>query len=410
MFWRYLMSINKPSPGSQPANSSPLPCVPDPGKLKHVQALCDISRPYDMSPECDQLFAAAMREIVEWHAGHNEFYRKLLALRGFKSGDLARAADCAGIPFVLANFFKAHVEVSIPQENVSVHLTSSGTTGQKSQIFFDDWSLKSAQRMIDYIFDFYGWYSETPTNYLLYSYESDSTNKLGTAYTDYFLCKYAPVNRVFPALRRTGTGSHEFDLFGCIDRFIEFAAEGKPVRIFGFPAFLHFTLERMRALKIPPLSLSPESFVFLGGGWKGHADKAIDKFDLYRAINEQLGIPDKRIRDGFGSIEHCIPYIECEAHQFHVPTYSRVFIRDLKTLEPLGPGQKGFLHFVSPYITSVPAASIVMGDLASWHEAASCSCGLSTPYFVVHGRAGLSRNKSCAIAAAEMLGKERVRA
>ena len=106
-------------------------------------------------------------------------------------------------------------------------------------------------------------------------------------------------------------------------------------------------------------------------------------------------------------VEHCIPYIECQFHQFHVPVWSKVFIRDVKNLVPLPYGQKGFLHFVSPYITSVPAASVLMGDLASLHEGSQCPCLLETPYFIVHGRAGLSNNKSCAVAAAELLGKER---
>lgn len=383
------------------------PTVPDCIKLKNVQALCDISSPYDVSAETENLFVAAMKEIVAWHAERNEFFGKLLKLRNFDPSQLKSVADCANIPFVLANFFKAHEELSVPREKISVHLTSSGTTGQKSQIFFDDWSLQAPQRMIDFIFKYNEWYSDKAANYLLYSYESEADFKLGTSYTDNFLCKYAPVNKVFSSLRRTGTGSHEFDLFGCIDRFVEYAQDGLPVRIFGFPAFFHFTLERLRALKVPPLVLSPESFVFLGGGWKGNADRAIDKLDLYKSINEQLGIPDKRIRDGFGSVEHCIPYIECEMHQFHVPTWSRVFIREVKTLAPLPAGEKGFLHFVSPYITSVPACSVLMGDLASWHEGKSCPCQLTTPYFIVHGRAGLSRNKSCAVAAAEMLGKER---
>jgi hypothetical protein len=156
-----------------------------------------------------------------------------------------------------------------------------------------------------------------------------------------------------------------------------------------------------------PLKLSPQSLVFLGGGWKGHADKAIDKLDLYRAVTSQLGIPDERVRDGFGSVEHCIPYIECQHHQFHVPVWSKVYIRDVKTLAPLGFGQQGFLHLVSPYITSVPACSVLMGDMASLHKGSDCPCKIDTPYFVVHGRAGLSKNKSCAVAAAELLGKER---
>ncbi|HEY9715848.1 MAG TPA: hypothetical protein V6C69_00160, partial [Trichormus sp.] len=111
----------------------------------------------------------------------------------------------------------------------------------------------------------------------------------------------------------------------------------------------------------------------------------------------------------FGSVEHCIPYIECEYHEFHVPVWSKVFIRDVKTLAPVGLRGKGFLHLVSPYITSVPAASVLMGDLASLHEGSECPCSLTTPYFIVHGRAGLSKNKSCAVAAAELIGKERKR-
>src|SRR5947208_2167968 len=143
--------------------------VPDAEKLRTVQALCEISNPYDVSPESDKLFVAAMKESVSWHAGQNDFYRKLMQLRGFEPSKLESVDCCAQIPFVLANFFKLHEELSVPKESISLHLTSSGTTGQKSQIFFDDWSLQSAQRMIDFIFEFNGWISDTPTNYLLYS-------------------------------------------------------------------------------------------------------------------------------------------------------------------------------------------------------------------------------------------------
>jgi hypothetical protein len=44
-----------------------------------------------------------------------------------------------------------------------------------------------------------------------------------------------------------------------------------------------------------------------------------------------------------------------------------------------------------------------MGDMATLHEAHTCSCGLNTPYFRILGRAGISKNKSCAVAASELL-------
>jgi phenylacetate-coenzyme A ligase PaaK-like adenylate-forming protein len=294
--------------------------------------------------------------------------------------------------------------LSVAREQVALTATSSGTTGQKSQMFFDAWSFGAAQRMVEYVFAANGWIErERRVNYVLYTYEVERDSKLGTAMTDNFLCSFAPAREVFYALRRTGSGGFDFDPFGCIERFQAHARSGEPVRIFGFPAFLFFTLQRMKALGLAPLRLSPESLVFLGGGWKGHADQAVSPAALYTLVGEMLGIPDERIRDGFGSVEHCVPYAECRGHRFHVPAWSRVFVRDLGDLRPLGFGQKGFLHFVSPYMTSAPAHSVMMGDLASLHPGSECGCGIRTPYFVVHGRAGTSRNKSCAIAAAELL-------
>jgi phenylacetate-coenzyme A ligase PaaK-like adenylate-forming protein len=289
-------------------------------------------------------------------------------------------------------------------DKVYVHLTSSGTTGQKSQIFFDEWSLKSAQRMVESIFGHYGWdQPDQPANYLLYSYEPTPNLKLGTAFTDNYLCQFTKVNKVSYALKNIGDGRHEFDVFGTLGILQQYAEEGLPVRILGFPSFMYFTLERFQKMGLSPLKLAAGSMTFFGGGWKGHADKKIDKLDLYQMIKRCLGIEDHLLRDGFGSVEHCVPYVECKAHEFHIPTWSRVIIRDVKSLDPLAQGEVGYLQFVSPYITSVPAISVLMGDLASLHAAEECSCGTKTPFFRLHGRAGVSKNKSCALAAAEML-------
>ncbi|MBC7428817.1 MAG: acyl-protein synthase [Bacteriovorax sp.] len=376
--------------------------VPDSKKLSHVQELCDQREPYADFKKNDDLFLKAMKEISSWHIEKSEFYRNLSKSQNFVASDVNTMEDCLKIPHLWAHFFKGNEILSIPPAEIFLHLTSSGTTGQKSQIFFDEWTIRSAQAMIDAIFEKYEWVTpEQKCNYILFSYQTEESSKLGTSYTDNFLCKYAPVNEVFTALKFTGSGGHEFDIFGTIEAFKRFASQGLPVRLLGFPAFFYFALERMKKLGLPPLQFHKDSLVFLGGGWKGNADKAIEKNDLYKLAEEMLGISNARLRDGFGSVEHCIPYVECSNHEFHVPVWSRVFIRDLDTLKPLGFDKQGFLHFVSPYITSMPAHSVIMGDLASLHE--NCKCGMNTPYFRIHGRAGLSKNKSCALAASELL-------
>ncbi len=373
--------------------------VPDSNLLKSVEEICLLKEPYLPFDKTDKLFHEAMIENIKWHKTKCPYYASLCEEKRFDEDNFEELKE---IPYILANFFKRHEIKSATDDEIGLHLTSSGTSGQKSQMFFDDWTISSAQQMVANIFDYYGWRSEEKVNYLLFTYEPEEGSKLGTAYTDNFLCEFAPINSVHYALRYTKSG-HKFDVFGCIEALKRFEKEGLPVRIFGFPAFMNFTISQMKELGITPLSLHKDSMTFFGGGWKGHQDKAISKESFYSELEEMLGIPDKNLRDGFGSVEHCVPYVECENHEFHIPTYSRILIRDVKTLEPLKEGEIGYLNFISPYITSVPANSVLMGDLATLHSTSECRCKLETPFFRIVGRAGLSKNKSCAIAASEIL-------
>jgi phenylacetate-coenzyme A ligase PaaK-like adenylate-forming protein len=373
------------------------------GQLKNVQDLCDINLPYQDVSSTNKLFAKAMRDISFWHYENSTFIKKYYDTEKFNPSVINDIQDISNIPFIFANFFKHHEIKSIDDSKIFLHLTSSGTTGQKSQMFFDEWTIKSAQRMVADIFNHYEWITPNQKcNYLLYTYEPVEQSKLGTAYTDNFLCGFAPINNVFYTLRLFNQTEHKFDLFGTIDMLQKFAEQGLPVRIFGFPSFFYFTLQEMEKRDLK-LSLHPDSLVFLGGGWKGAQDKAIAKIELYNLVTKQLGIPDHRLRDGFGSVEHCIPYVECENHNFHVPVWSRIVIRDILNLQPLPYGSVGYLNFISPYITSVPAHSVLMGDLATLHQSSECGCSCNTEFFKIVGRAGVSATKSCAISASELI-------
>jgi len=383
--------------------------VPDPLALASVQELCDKKEPYEVSRETDQLFLQAMREIIAWHYDRCEFYKNLLDRKHFSPELLKGMDDLEKIPFIHANFFKTHSVRSVDEKDIEITLTSSGTMGQKSRMFFDHWSIASGRRMVDFVYDHFGWFNpDTETNYLVSNYEPEEGSTRGTTNTSKFLTKYAPARHINYVLRLTGDGTHEFDLFGCIEMLKKYEDEHIPVRLIGFPSFIFFILERMKKLEVPDLKLNPESLVFFAGGWKGYADQQLSKPELYGRLGEQLGIPDKRCRDGFGSVEHSVPYVECENHHMHIPVWSRAFTRDVRTLEVLEYGKPGYLCFITPYITSVPAVSVMMGDLAVMHGAEECGCGIESPWFEIAGRAGISKNKSCAVSAAELLKKESV--
>ena len=348
-------------------------------------------------------FLQAMRDCVAHHMKNNAFFQKLMAERSLTAEDIRTEADLQRIPPIHANFFKLYESLSVSREEIVEHVTSSGTSGQKSQMFFDQDSWDFGNRMVRNEFRYFGFLSEEPTNYLLFTYEpAPSSSALGTAKTDQGLLAYAPAQETFFALRYTGAG-HEFDVFGTIAKLQAYEKQGLPVRIFGFPSFLYFTLRQMKDLGIGPLRLNKKSMTMLGGGWKGHADKQIGKQELYALAEELLGIPEENCRDGYGSTEHSVPYFECPRHHFHIPIYSRMLIRDVETLAPLPYGEAGFANFITPHLLSVPAVSVLMGDMAVLHEGAKCGCGIEAPYMEILGRAGTSQAKSCAITASELL-------
>ncbi len=350
-----------------------------------------------------EIFLEAMRDCIRHHMENNEFFRHYMNEKGFDPESLQSEDDLQAIPFIHANFFKKYEVLSVPREDIVFYATSSGTSGQKSQMFFDKDTQDFGNAMIENEFRHFGFLSDEPTNYLLFTYEPAQVSKnLGTAQTDVGLLSYAPVNDTFFALRYNGQG-HDFDVYGTIKALEEYEEQGLPVRIFGFPSFLYFTVRQMKETGHRPLKLNTNSMTMLGGGWKGYADKQISKTELYAMVEDMLGIPAENCRDGYGSTEHSVPYFECPNHHFHIPVYSRMLIRDVETLEPLPYGEAGFANFITPHLLSVPAVSVLMGDMAVMHPAEECGCGIQTPFMEIIGRAGTSKGKSCAITASELL-------
>ncbi len=366
------------------------------------EKLLELENVYDQQGS-SEIFLEAMRDCTQHHINNNEFFNKYSKESNFKPEDLKTEDDLKKIPVIHANFFKKYEVLSIDRSEIAEYATSSGTSGQKSQMFFDSDSFEFGNSMVKNEFRYFGFLSDEPTNYLLFTYEpAQSSKNLGTAKTDIGLLSYAPVNQTFFALRYNGNG-HDFDVYGTIKALEEYEEQGLPVRIFGFPSFLYFTVRQMKESGHRPLQLNPNSMTLLGGGWKGYADKQIQKSELYAMVEEMLGIPSENCRDGYGSTEHSVPYFECPNHHFHIPVYSRMLIRDVKTLEPLPYGKAGFANFITPHLLSVPAVSVLMGDMAVLHDPKECGCGINTPFMEILGRAGTSKAKSCAITASELL-------
>jgi len=245
-----------------------------------------------------------------------------------------------------------------------------------------------------------GLVSPRPTNYVVLSYQPSKRNQIGAVKTAYATTFTAPaVHRVY-ALKDTGT-DYALNIDGIKRALVRFEKSGLPVRFIGFPAYFMFLLKELRDSGIK-LRLHPKSLIFLSGGWKRFFTEQVDKPTLYALTEDVLGIREDRFREFFGAVEHPIAYFECRNHHFHVPIYSRVVVRDL-ALQPVGYGVPGLLNLITPMMTSMPFTSVMTDDLAVLHPGEQCGCGISSPYFEVLGRVGLSDIKTCAVNAAEML-------
>jgi phenylacetate-coenzyme A ligase PaaK-like adenylate-forming protein len=350
----------------------------------------------------EELFIEAMRESILHHSANCEFYGRLIKERGFKAEDIKTLEDCEKIPPITAQFFKYHEVISIKKDEALIHATSSGTQGQKSQIFLDKDSLRLGTKMAIKAIKYHGFISIIPTNYLILGYEPKDGNDMGNVKVALGMTRFAPAKEKVFALRSLGD-KYEIDYFGIINAFMRFNRQGLPVRILGFPSYLYMLLKMMKDSGMKPLKLNKRSVVLTGGGWKKFDDMAIDKQELYDMVEQFLGIPSKNCRDFYSAVEHSVAYPECENHHMHVPIWSRVIIRDVKTLEPLGFNQPGFLSFISPLVSSVPISSIIMGDMAVLRDGKNCGCGITTPYFEILGRAGTAKTRSCAVAASEYM-------
>lgn len=355
----------------------------------NADRLCRLDNPYETRPE---LFDAALEEAYAHHFEHCQPYRRFCEQQGYRPGDPLDSA-----PWVYVDVFKRHELLSIPRDQVVLHVTSSGTSGQKSQNFFDQTSLDRLQAMLRGVFNEFGLVRpEQQVNYLIFSYNPAEAPDLGTAFTSTNWTRFTAAGEIVYALRKDSSGEFSFDVKGALAALERFGKDSRPARIIGFPSFLYRLLQ-----DASPVSLPEDSFVLTGGGWKSYADQEVSKEKFLAEVSARLGIPAQRVRDNYGMVEHGAPYVQCEHHSFHVPAFCRAVIREVETLEPLPLGEVGFLHLLTPYHLGIPNHSLLTSDLASL--TAGCACGREAPVLNLAGRGGIKKHEGCAIAAAQIL-------
>jgi hypothetical protein len=357
------------------------------------------SDPFDFSSEARTLFLRSFKENALFHYNNHSFTQGYWKKSGFHPEDIKSEEDLTKVPGTMVHLFKEHELCSVSKSEIVLTLTSSGTTGQKSQQFLSQTSLDNVKKLALNIHRSLGMASSKEYNYLCFTYDPQVANDLGTAFTDELLTNFTGKREVYYAIQwDKEKQSFELNEEGVINTLSRFADSGVPTRILGFPAFLYEMINKHN-IKI---NLGEDSWLQTGGGWKGKADKEIPKKEFRSFIAGHLGIPEAHQRDLFGMVEHGIPYVDCEKGNLHIPNYARVYTRSPFDQGLLPEGERGLLHFLCTYNFSYPAPSLLTTD---YGRVANCDCALGGKILILEGRAGVNKHKGCALKALDLLRK-----
>lgn len=369
--------------------------------MDYRQKLCFRTGLYE--PESsDDLFLKAVRSNVDCHVLHCREYGRIASAQGFKTKFLRTIDDLPKVPCIPTLYFKSHRPMSVQDSSLVVTATSSGTGGAVSRIGFDGRSLffaaGAAARQIAY----HGLFSPIPAHYLILGYKPHPENETVITKTQNLSTLFSPALSREYAIKWKNGGYHP-DIDGLLAALKRYGKSGAPVRIVGFPAYLNLLLRRLAQEGIT-CRLPDQSMILSGGGWKQFYGERVEKCEMYRLAEEVLGIPETRFREFFGAAEHPGLYCDCAKHHFHIPSTSRVIIRDVVTLEPLGFGRPGLVNLISPLVESMPLTSVMTDDLGILYPGEMCGCGIRTPYLELLGRTGVPGIHTCAAGAAGLLG------
>jgi len=265
----------------------------------------------------------------------------------------APSAELADVPYLPVTLFKKQVLASVPLDDVTVMLTSSGTTGQAvSQIAVDkETSLRQARSLAHSVAHVLG-ASRLPMLVI----DSPSVFKdpsmmsaRGAGVLGMMRFGHRPAFALDEEMRPDLSAVQEF-----LDR-----VDGGPFFMFGFT---YLVWERLyEGFHGTGLDLSNGTLIH-SGGWKKMVEKSVDNPTFRREMLNHFQL--NRIFNFYGMVEQIGSiFLESDDGLLYPPSFSDVIVRDPLTWEECDLGQEGIIQVLSLIPKSYPGHSVLTEDL-----------------------------------------------
>ena len=287
--------------------------------------------------------------------------------------------------------FKSHRLASIPESEVAVTLTSSGTTGQQpSRILLDRATARLQSRALAHTM----------------------AGILGPERLPMLIVDRASVLSKRSEFSARGAGilgmmnfgrQHVFALddgmrldWGAVRDFLRRHGGGRFLMFgFTFIVWRHFFLEAERA----GLDVSNGILVH-SGGWKKMTEQAVSNSEFRRRLRSGVGL--SRVYNFYGMVEQVGGvFLEGDDGFLYPTNFTDVIVRDPRTWAPAPVGTSGVIQVLSALPLSYPGHSILTEDLGVIHGVDDSTCGRRGKYFTVLGRVPHAELRGCSDTFAE---------
>lgn len=341
--------------------------------------------PYSLNAdEKERILSEYLTELTRTHYDNCLEYQKILNVLGYSKDKSYSLND---LPFIPVRLFKKFDLLSVPKEQITKTLTSSGTSGQSvSKIFLDANNVKNQTKALNSIISSFIGKQRLPLLLL----DTEMIKKDRKMYS----ARGAGIIG-FSIFGRDSTFALDSEMNIDVEKVAAFIEkhQDETVLIFGYTYMIwQFVVQ---ALKQKGIKFElKNAILFHIGGWKKLKDHAVDALEFNRQVQSVLG--NVKVYNYYGMAEQLgSVFVECECGHMHCSNYSDVIIRRSKDFSAADLKEKGLIELLSVLPTSYPGQAILTEDEGEILGVDDCPCGRKGKYFKIHGRIKSAELRGC---------------
>lgn len=341
--------------------------------------------PYSLdSKEKERIHINLLKKITNHHLKMCEPYKKIINKLWGSNRIIHSSTD---VPFVPTRIFKHLRLLSVPPEEITRTMSSSGTSGQMvSKIYLDSKNAIMQTKVLNQLVKYNIASKRIPM--LVIDNESTITDKSKFSARTAGILGFS----LFAKYRKFALDDDYKLIEEVVIDFLN-KNKGEEILIFGFTFMVWQHLYEYCVNNNLDFDLSNAILVH-GGGWKKLHDLKISRSDFGLQLKSKFGL--NKVVDYYGMVEQTGTLsFECEMGVLHTSNFSDIIIRNPNNLSLLSIDEPGVIQSISLLPSSYPGHSLLTDDEGVLLGIDNCKCGRKGKYFEVLGRIKNAETRGC---------------